>query len=599
MCGIVGGVSEKDIAFRLIKCLEAMEYRGYDAAGMAVLDPDGHLFRNQTPGRVQELLELLAQKPLSGNTGIGKTSWERHIEKKQVAAKSPDADSVALVINGIIENKKEIREFLQAEGFQLTFDSDEELFECLISYFLGSGMDPIMSVRAAEKKVKGFYSACIMLRQQPGRLIALRRGSSLVLGIGDNENFTGSDHPALLNLSSQVIYLEDGDIADIAKDRIIVLDESNQPVSRTVYRFQGADTPARRGRHSHSMLKDIFDQSDAALSAMQGRLSEGGILIESFGRLTPDLFRKIHSVHIAAEGPSYHVALVGRHWIEEVSGIPCTVINAGAGGAMPAPGSHTLFITISQSGESINTLAAFQIANMLGYNATLTIGNMPDSTLVQESNYALITGEGPEVTKTPSKSLTAQLCTLLLFATALGRYHSLAPPHEADLIAKMENLPRKISQALGMNTDIMDLSKVLSDAKTLLFFGSDIQLPIAMEGAARLTKLAGISAEACDLSQLERYLPVITNPKIPVIMLAPAGQKINRVMQKMMEMADNLFVFADEALEIINSRSATIFSLPSTDRLLSPITSLIPLQLLAYHLSVLKGANVDKMTYAG
>jgi len=599
MCGIIGGVSNDDIALKIVNSLKIIEYRGYDSANIITLTSTKQIYRHETIGQVQELLDLLLKNPISGNTGIGNTNWVRpNVKKNENINPHVGFDDIALVLNGIIENKKQIRDFLLGEGFELSNETDVELLGYLVYYFIQLEKSFINAVRLAENKLIGSYSVCFMLRDKPGQLIALRRGSSLVIGLGENENFMASDHLALLSFTNKFIYLEDGDIADIQQNEVTIYDEKNQKITRDIWTLDKNKKNAKKGKYSHFMMKDIFDQPDAVLSTLQGRLSETKVLIESFGKLAPELFERVQRVQIVAEGSAFRAALIGRYWIEEISGIPCEVILASENNYnLGLADANTFFITISQSGEEKNTLAALRARKYFGYMATLTIGNMPESTLVKESKFALITGEGPETIATSTKAFTAQLCALFLLAVALGQYHNLTNKEEEYFIQQLQNIPKKIQKTLEIDQEIFKLSKLIFNKKSILFFASDIQLPIAMEGASRISELSKIPATAYALYEMEDLLDMLADPEVSIITLVPVWQKLNKLMQEILRQAGNIFLFTDESVEIKDSEKIKVINLPITDRLLSPITFMIPMQLLAYHVSLLKGSRVDMPYY--
>ena len=426
MCGIVGAVSERDVAFQLFESLKIIEYRGYDAANIVVLDTNKAIHRHEIFGKVQELFSVLSENSLTGTTGIGNTHWMgKNINPKNPPPHFAD-DEIAIVRNGIVDNKEEIRQFLLKNGYDLPVETGIEVVGHLVHHFIKTGMDFLSAVQAAEKKLEGSFSLVFIRRSEPGRMIGLRHGSSLVIGVGENANYIASDNTALLPFVRKFIYLDDGDIADLRKDEIMIYDQHNQNSKRLIYQAGVNQDLARKGKYSHFMLKEIFDQSDAVLTTLQGRLNGQQVIAESFGINAPEIFKRIQRVQIVADGSSYHAALAGRHWIEEIAGLPCQVNSSSDNQyRLKLVEPNTLFISISQSGETATTLSVLRIIKHLGYAATLTISNRPESSLVRESDLAFITGEGPEACLTSTKSFMAQLTALLLFAIALGQFHRL------------------------------------------------------------------------------------------------------------------------------------------------------------------------------
>ena len=597
MCGIVGAASERNVGSHLLECLTLLEYRGYNAANMLVVNPQQKIDRYETLNKVAELEKQFKEKPLIGHAGIANTNWARHGKKRNKTMNPRIAnDEIALVQNGLIENNEKLRTQLLNAGFELETDTDTELMGYLVYYHMQSGQDFLTAIRSAEKEIEGAFAVCLVHRTDPKSIKALRRGSTLVIGLGTNENFIASDHNALLHVSDRFIYLEEGDIADISIDKITIYDENGDIVKRDIFTTDQNKEKARKGKYSHLMLKEVYDQPDTILTTLQGRLNEQQVFVEAFGTNAPEYFERIHRVQIVGMGTSYHAALVGRYWIEEIAGLPCQVdIASESRYREKIVEPNTLFVTLSQTGETLETLNALRIAKNLGYTATLTIGNAPDSSLVKESDLVLITGEGTNLNMTSIKEFTAQLTALALLALSLGRYHRLDPIQEASLAKKIMNLPLKAQQALKLDSLIKSIAPDLNKQQRALFLGSGIQLPVAMESAMKLKEISSIYAEAHPADEFEKYHLEATDPEIPIVTLAPSKSFFDNFFARLAKHSLNMIVLTDDEYEIKDSHGLKVIKVPAVDKLFSPLIHVIATQLLAYHVAVSKGNDADKM----
>ncbi len=598
MCGIIGAVAKTDVAQLLVDGLTRLEYRGYDSAGIAILDNHHHLQRLRTLGKVSKLATLLKKKPMRGETGIAHTRWATHGKPSERNAHPHiAADEIALVHNGIIENHGLLRAQLIQKGCILTSETDSELVAHLVYLKIQTTHDFLSAVQMAREELKGAYAFGFIYKKEPGRLIAMRSGSPLVIGIGVGEHFIASDALALLPLTRQFIYLEEGDIADIQCNRLTIYDKTNAKVNRSLHTLDNNLTSAIKGDYQHFMLKEIFEQPDAILSTLEGRITYERVLVEAFGVDARELFKQIKRVEIVACGTSYHAGLVGKYWIEELAGIPCQVEIASENRyrhKIIEP--HTLFVTLSQSGETADTLAALQLAKQSKYAATLTICNVPDSSLVRESDFVFMMNAGPEIGVASTKSFTCQLVALLLLSISIGRYHHLDESVETNIVKQLIALPMKLTQTLALSSDIKNLAKDFIAKTNALFLGRGIEFPIAMEGALKLKEISYIHAEAYPAGELKHGPLALVDANMPVVALVQNDtllEKIKSNLEEVYTRDGHLIIFADEKIAFENNVGA-IISIPTIDKILAPIVFVIPLQLLAYYVAVLKGTDVDQ-----
>ncbi len=598
MCGIVGAVAQRDVALILLEGLKRLEYRGYDSAGIAVIDSNEHLQRHRAPGKVKELQGLLEATPLLGNTGIAHTRWATHGKPNENNAHPHFAgNEIALVHNGIIENHESLRAQLLASGCTLISETDSEIIAHLVHQQILAGLDFLSAVQKVALVLEGAFAIGFMRRTEPGRLLALRRGCPLVIGVGIGEHFLASDHLALLPVAQRFIYLEEGDLADIRRDKVTIYDADGISVERLTHTSTLRHEMAEKGKFRHFMLKEIFEQPYAVSSTLEGRLSREHILTQSFGPHAAELFSRIKRIQIVACGTSYHAGLVGRYWLESLAGIPCQVeIGSENRYRQQIVEPETLFITLSQSGETADTLGSLRLAKTLGYAATLAICNVPESSLVRESDSSFMTSAGPEIGVASTKAFTTQLTSLLLLTTAICRSRGNKQT-EAILVKQLQDLPKKIEQALVLDQPIKQLAKFFADKHHALFLGRGIQFPIALEGALKLKEISYIHAEAYPAGELKHGPLALVDPEMPVIVLASADallEKLKSNLEEVRARGGQLIVFADEAAGIEKVLGTQVINMPAVDPLLAPIIYTIPLQLLAYHVAVLKGTDVDQ-----
>ena len=599
MCGIVGAVAERDVTPILMEGLKRLEYRGYDSAGLAVLDADNRLQRVRTAGKVARLADALANQPVGGRTGIAHTRWATHgAPSDRNAHPHVCRDRVAIVHNGIIENFEVLREAQIASGHEFQSDTDTEVVVNQIYDHQTAGDDLLEAVRKTVTSLHGAYALAVVSVSDPGRVVAARRGSPLVVGIGIGEHFLASDVFALLPVTQQFVFLEEGDIADLTRDAVKIYDASGQPVQRAVHRSEIAAEAADRGPYRHFMLKEIHEQPRAIGETLEGRLADGRVLEASFGPEAADTFSQTQRVQIVACGTSYHAGSVARYWLEDYVGIPCEVEVASEfryRRHVVAPG--TLFVTISQSGETADTLAALRDAKNNGYLSSLAICNVPESSLVRESDLVLMTRAGPEIGVASTKAFTTQLTALMLLTVALGRQHGLPPERESELVNALRQLPAQVENALSLEQRIERLAERFVDKNHTLFLGRGSQFPVAMEGALKLKEISYIHAEAYPAGELKHGPLALVDSEMPVVAVAPNDELLEKLKSNLQEVrarGGTLYVFADERIGLVSEPGYEILAVPAASDALAPVVYTVPLQLLAYHVAVLKGTDVDQ-----
>jgi glucosamine--fructose-6-phosphate aminotransferase (isomerizing) len=599
MCGIVGAAARRDVVGTLIGGLRALEYRGYDSAGIALLTERG-LERVRTKGKVRDLEALQAAQPISGLTGIAHTRWATHGAPNTVNAHPiASRDTTAVVHNGIIENHEELRAELKALGYEFATETDTEVIAHLIEHHQAGGADLLEAVRRTIARLRGAYAIAVLSKREPGRVIGARRGSPMVAGLADGEQFIASDIHALLPVTRRFIYLAEGDVVDARIDGIRIYDESGAEVERPVKTAHFGADAVERGEYRHYMLKEIHEQPQAIADTLEGRISGGRILTEIFGVGARDLLAQTRNVHLVACGSSYHAALVARYWIESLAGIPCNVEIASEyryrDAVVPA---DTLFVTVSQSGETADSLAALKLAKSRGYRATLGICNVPESSIVRESELTLMTRAGPEIGVASTKAFTTQLASLALLALELARQHGLDAARYETLVKQLETLPGAVRDALGLDARIRKLAERFGDKQHTLFLGRGTQFPIAMEGALKLKEISYIHAEAYPAGELKHGPLALVDESMPVIAVAPNDHLLEKLKSNLEEVrarGGELYVLADAAVaQHMPHGNGHLVTLPPCGELIAPIVFTIPLQLLAYHVAVLKGTDVDQ-----
>ncbi|EXF46580.1 glucosamine--fructose-6-phosphate aminotransferase [Pseudomonas sp. BAY1663] len=600
MCGIVGAVAERNITAILLEGLKRLEYRGYDSAGIAVLNAAGALQRLRRSGKVAELEQAQAQAQLSGRLGIAHTRWATHgAPCERNAHPHFSGDDLAVVHNGIIENHEALRERLKALGYVFVSDTDTEVIVHLLQHKLDELGDLTVALKATVKDLHGAYGLAVISAKQPDRLLAARSGSPLVIGLGLGENFLASDQLALRQVTDRFMYLEEGDIAEIRRDSVQIWDVDGQPVQREAVQYHEGAEAADKGEYRHFMLKEIHEQPKVVQRTLEGRLGERQVLVQAFGPQAAELFARVRNVQIVACGTSYHAGMVARYWLEELAGIPCQVEVASEfryRKVVVQP--DTLFVTISQSGETADTLAALRNAKALGYLASLAICNVGISSLVRESDLTLLTQAGPEIGVASTKAFTTQLVGLMLLTLALGQVHgSLDAAREAELIEELRRLPTRLGEALAMDTTVEKIAEHFAEKHHTLFLGRGAQYPVAMEGALKLKEISYIHAEAYPAGELKHGPLALVDADMPVVTVAPNNELVEKLKSNLQEVrarGGELIVFADREAGIENGEGTFLVNMPHIHDALAPILYTLPLQLLSYYVAVLRGTDVDQ-----
>ncbi|WP_456292181.1 glutamine--fructose-6-phosphate transaminase (isomerizing) [Pseudomonas sp. AK106] len=600
MCGIVGAVAERNVTAILLEGLKRLEYRGYDSAGVALFNNAGVLERRRRVGKVNELERALAGEPVTGRLGIAHTRWATHgAPLEHNAHPHFSNEQLAVVHNGIIENHEPLRERLKGLGYVFTSDTDTEVIVHLLHHKLRDTPDLAAALKATVKELHGAYGLAVISAQQPDRLIAARSGSPLVVGLGLGENFLASDQLALRQVTDRFMYLEEGDIAEIRRDSVQIWDASGQPVEREIVQYHEGAEAADKGEYRHFMLKEIHEQPKVVQRTLEGRLGQQQVLVQAFGPQAAELFAKVRNVQIVACGTSYHAGMVARYWLEGLAGIPCQVEVASEfryRKVVVQP--DTLFVSISQSGETADTLAALRNAKELGFLASLAICNVGISSLVRESDLTLLTQAGPEIGVASTKAFTTQLVALMLLTLSLGQVKgTLEAGVEAELVEELRRLPTRLGEALAMDTTVEKIAELFAEKNHTLFLGRGAQFPVAMEGALKLKEISYIHAEAYPAGELKHGPLALVDSDMPVVTVAPNNELLEKLKSNLQEVrarGGELIVFADEQAGLVNGEGTHVVSMPHILDALTPILYTIPLQLLSYYVAVLKGTDVDQ-----
>jgi len=600
MCGIVGAVAERDVVPILIEGLKRLEYRGYDSAGVAIVDGDCCINRVRMPGKVVELEKEVKKANLNAHLGIAHTRWATHGKPTQQNAHPHVCrKTVTVVHNGIIENHEKLREAQTKAGYEFTSQTDTEVIvHQVYLHHIEGKKDLLQAVKDTLIELEGAYALGVISNKEPGRLIAARSGSPLVIGVGIGEYFIASDVAALLPVTQRFIFLEEGDIADIRRDSLTIFDAHGNVVTRPVKESELTADAVERGKYRHYMEKEIHEQTRAIADALEGRLGKDNVLEAAFGPGAGKIFDQVKGVHIIACGTSYHAGLVARHWFEALAGVPCAVeVASEFRYRKPVVRNNSLIVTISQSGETADTMAGLLEAKRLGFGHSLTICNVPESSLTRESDLSLMTRAGPEIGVASTKAFTTQLVSLLLLVVALGRRNGMSAETEANLVAQLKSLPAKVEKVLEMDESIKALAQNFADKHNALFLGRGMHYPIAMEGALKLKEISYIHAEAYAAGELKHGPLALVDAEMPVIVVAPNNELLDKLRSNMQEVrarGGELYVFADETLGLKNEPGIHVLNIVAVEDETSPIIHTIPLQLLSYHVAILKGTDVDQ-----
>ena len=600
MCGIVGAVADHDIVPVLIDGLRRLEYRGYDSAGVAVLNGTGTIKRLRTVGKVRKLEDALEADPAHGKLGIAHTRWATHgVPSERNAHPHISRDGIAIVHNGIIENHEELRAELQRQGYEFASETDTEVIAHRIHYHLKITGDLFKAVRATAAELEGAYALAVMSQHDPDRIVLAREGCPVVIGLGDDENYVASDVAALLPVTRRFIILEEGDVAEIRRTSYRILDRNGNTVQRPTHESELSADYAEKGEYPHYMLKEIHEQPRAVAQTLQERVAGGKLLEAAFGPAATAVFARTEAVRIVACGTSFHAASVAKYFIEQICRLPCWVeIASEYRYRNPVVPRNTLFVSVSQSGETADTLAALRLAKQAGYLSQLAICNVPESSLVRESELVMLTRAGPEIGVASTKAFTTQLAALGMLVVALAKHHGADAERERGLVQRLLGTPALIESALALDERIRDLAQRFANKQHALFLGRGPMHPIAMEGALKLKEISYIHAEAYPAGELKHGPLALVDAEMPVVAVAPNNdllEKLKSNLQEVRARGGELYVFADPESGIEPSDGVTVIQMPRhVSYTQAPAVYTVPLQLLAYHCAILRGTDVDQ-----
>ena len=599
MCGIVGAAAERNVVGILLEGLQRLEYRGYDSAGLTVLNAEQDLKRYRAVGKVQALKDTCRAESPKGSIGIAHTRWATHGKPTQTNAHPHlSSDTVSLVHNGIIENHEALRQELTAHGYRFESETDTEVMAHLIHHLVAGCGDFRQGVTEALTRLEGAYSIAVQHRDFPDRLIGARQGSPLVVGLGIGENFIASDPQALRPVTDRFIYLEEGELVELTQSEVSIFGGREGSVASRAVTLDSRDDAADKGTFRHFMLKEIYEQPNAIRNTLQGRIGKNSILSQAFGVEAGLLFEQTQAVQIVACGTSYYSALVAKYWVEALTGLICQVEIASEWRYRTvAVAPNTLFLTISQSGETADTLAALRQSKSLGYLGSLCICNVPNSSLVRESDLCLMTEAGTEIGVASTKAFTTQLADLLMFAMALGKYHGLPPETESELVQALHDLPTRLEETLEVDQQVKAWAEQFIAKDHALFLGRGLHYPIAMEGALKLKEISYIHAEGYPAGELKHGPLALVDEQMPVVCVAPTDELLEKVKSNLQEVAargGSLYVFTDHQADFSDLSETQVIILPTVHPMLAPIAFVLPLQLLSYHVAVLRGTDVDQ-----
>ena len=599
MCGIVGAIAQRDVAEILINGLHRLEYRGYDSAGVAVIDPNNELHRVRCLGKVKALDEAVAVKPLIGGTGIAHTRWATHGEPSEANAHPHTSGNFAVVHNGIIENHEELRELLKSRGYVFNSQTDTEVIAHLVEWEMRTASTLLEAVQKTVKQLTGAYGMVVLDREHPEHLVAARSGSPLVIGLGIGENFLASDQLALLSVTRRFIYLEEGDIAEITRRTVDIYDANGQKVEREVHESNLENDAAEKGKFRHFMQKEIYEQPNALINTMEGRILHNNVIVDAIGNGASEILKQVEHIQIVACGTSYNAGMTARYWFEALAGVSCDVEIASEFRYRKfVTRPNSLLVTISQSGETADTLAALRLAKEKGYMAALTICNVSSSSLVRESDLAFMTRAGVEVGVASTKAFTTQLAALLMLVTAIGKVKgNISSEQEVEIVKALQSLPAEVEKALAFDKDIEVLAEDFAEKNHALFLGRGEFYPIAMEASLKLKEISYIHAEAYAAGELKHGPLALIDADMPVIVVAPNNELLEKVKSNIEEVrarGGQLYVFADKEAGFTPSEGMKIITMPKVNEIIAPIFYTVPMQLLSYHVALIKGTDVDQ-----
>ena len=600
MCGIVGAVADRDIVPILIEGLRRLEYRGYDSAGVAVLNGSGTIKRLRTVGKVRKLQDALASDPTEGGLGIAHTRWATHgSPSERNAHPHISKDGIAIVHNGIIENHEELRAEARRDGYEFTSETDTEVIAHRVHHHLNVTGDLFKAVRATVAELEGAYALAVVSQADPDRIVVAREGCPVVIGLGEHENFVASDVAALLPVTRNFIFLEEGDVGDVRRQSVRILDREGNSAQRRTHVSELSADAAEKGEFPHYMLKEIHEQPRAVAQTLQERVAGGKLLEAAFGPAAQSVFAKTEAVRIVACGTSFHAGLVAKYFIEQICRLPCWVeIASEYRYRHPVVPKNTLFVSVSQSGETADTLAALRLAKQAGYLSQLAICNVPESSLVRESELVMLTRAGPEIGVASTKAFTTQIAALSMLVIALAKFHGADAERERGLVQKLLGIPSLIEATLKLDGTIKELAKRFADKQHALFLGRGAMYPLALEGALKLKEISYIHAEAYPAGELKHGPLALVDEDMPVIAVAPNNDLLEKLKSNLQEVRARggvLYVFADPESGFEASDGVHVIEMPRhVSYFQAPAVYTIPLQLLAYHCAILKGTDVDQ-----
>jgi glucosamine--fructose-6-phosphate aminotransferase (isomerizing) len=597
MCGIVGAIARRNVVPILLEGLKRLEYRGYDSAGIAVVN--GRLHRLRSTGRVAQLGRMVDAQSLAGTIGIAHTRWATHGAPSEANAHPHVSGGISVVHNGIIENHEEMRARLRARGYVFQSETDSEVIAHLVHSFRAEGHGLLAAVRKSVAQLRGAYAIAVIAEEDPKRMVVARMGAPLLLGLGDREYFAASDASALLSVTQKIIFLEEGDCAEVSLQGVRIVEARGRRIERPLHQSTLSAEAVELGAYKHYMQKEIFEQPRAIADTLELAARTTTLSPHLFGTEAPRILDEVRSVLVLACGTSYHAGLVARHWIESLAGIPCNVEIASEyryRDSVPDPG--TLVVAISQSGETADTLAALEHARQLGQEKSLAICNVAESALVRSTKLRFLTRAGPEIGVASTKAFTTQLASLLLLAMTIAkRREKLSAGREAELLEALRALPGILTRALATEGPVTDWSAQFSLRKHALFLGRGIHYPIALEGALKLKEISYIHAEAYPAGELKHGPLALVDASMPVIAIAPRGallEKLKSNLQEVRARGGELYVMADEDARMVSGPGVHVIQMPPHPAIVSPIVHAVPLQLLAYHAALCRGTDVDK-----
>lgn len=599
MCGIVGAVAERNVVEILLEGLKRLEYRGYDSAGIALLDRSGNLVRERQIGKVQALSDAINATPIKGGTGIAHTRWATHGGVTQLNAHPHFSDErIAVVHNGIIENYELLRTDLVAKGYTFGSDTDTESIAHTVHEQIKQGKDLLLAVQHAVALFDGAYGTVIMDKQDPDRLVVARSGSPLVIGLGIGENFIASDQMALLPVTRRFIFLEEGDVAEVTRTTVKIFDANGEAVERDIFDSDVEHDAGDKAGYRHYMLKEIHEQPAVIRNTLLNRLGKDNVVSGIFGPGSEDILKDIKHVQIVACGTSYHAGMTARYWLEQYANVSCNVEIASEFRYRKSfVHPQSLLVTISQSGETADTLAALRLAKKRGYRSSLTICNVPGSSLVRESDMSFMTLAGAEIGVASTKAFTTQLAGFLMLTCALGKYNGMSEQDRKSIIDGLHTLPAKLEETLSLTEAIKDLAEEFADKNHSLFLGRGEQYPIAMEGALKLKEISYIHAEAYASGELKHGPLALIDDEMPVIVVAPNNELLEKLKSNVEEVRARggiMYVFADKDARFASDETMRVINVPHCEPSIAPLIYTIPLQLLSYYVAVIKGTDVDQ-----